>query len=172
MSKLQLVPPSISSLLPSITQSRRGAREWINKSEGNGIEISSLLDMKQCTHKQRGQIDVARFFLCCCVGEVIIPMKGSVQAHDDQMLKCPLILRVQMDDKNSLELEEGPNTLLLWETQRECFSYPRDAFNCCYTFAILPRSFSTWFVLLLYYYYYSSYWLFFFYTAASKQHGR
>lgn len=69
--------------------------------------------MKQCADKQRGQIDVARFFFwCCCVGKVIITMKGSVQAHDDQMLKCPLILRAQMDGENSVELEKGSSTLL------------------------------------------------------------
>lgn len=38
-------------------------------------------------------------------------MKGSVQAHDDQMLKCPLILRVQMDGENALQLKKGPSTL-------------------------------------------------------------
>lgn len=55
-----------------------------NKGERNGIEILSLLDMKRA-HTNNVQIDVARFFLCYCVGKVIITEKVQFK---HMMIKC------------------------------------------------------------------------------------
>lgn len=145
-------------------------QEW---RERNWDFIPPGYEAVQSAHNQRGQIDVARFFLCCYVGKVIITERFSSSTRWSNVK-----MSVDFTSSNGWQEFFGTRKRPEYVVMRlnENVFLILNSFNCSNTFAILPRLFSTWFVLLLlllFYHYYSSYWFFFSHCyQQTAQHGR